>query len=218
MTPSPLLPMELWRRIFRLATSSGVEPDRGFKLWFTEHQQNHLDMMETKIAISLVSRRFRRIASEFLFEFVHVDKPSHALKLEIMMKESSTSELGPRDWFKFLFVTCTDASITPKVANALRLCRGLRGFSWNHPGSRTRKKPSCIAFGQAILPHTALIVANPANMPETGGDTLLRRFRTLLVSVGIRCNTYVAEKGLRRLQPGKSPELPLSMLQVPGIF
>ncbi|TDL16499.1 hypothetical protein BD410DRAFT_844393 [Rickenella mellea] len=139
---TPTLPVELWRRIFRLTTYTGADLDQVIKHEldsdkFTECKQNYLRTIETKVAISHVSRQFRCIASEFLFEFVSIDKPSQALKLETLMEESSTSD-GPRDCIKFLFVRCTDESIMPRVTNVLRLCRDLRGFSWNHPISQTR--------------------------------------------------------------------------------
>ncbi|TDL26532.1 hypothetical protein BD410DRAFT_825688 [Rickenella mellea] len=142
MTPS--LPTELWRTIFRHATSAAVDADLAIKhpkpepLWFDKFEQHNLEEMKTKIALTRVSHRFRRIASEFLFEFVSIgDSDRAVILLETMMKQSSNTALGPKphELVKFLFVRCSRTRLVTKI---LYLCRGLRGFSWNAPDSQTR--------------------------------------------------------------------------------
>ncbi|TDL21703.1 hypothetical protein BD410DRAFT_840377 [Rickenella mellea] len=138
----PPLPTELLETIFRYATSAGVDPHLGITHakheahWFVKFKKDNLEKMEIKIALTRVSRRFRRIALEFLFEFVSIDNPHQAERLVKMMKEEpSSSELRPRERIKFLFVTFPNI---PLVTEILRLCRGLRGFWWNPHDTQTR--------------------------------------------------------------------------------
>ncbi|TDL26542.1 hypothetical protein BD410DRAFT_525215 [Rickenella mellea] len=141
MTPS--LPTELLKAIFRYATYAGVDPSSpavtGAKTdWFAKFEGGNLETMETKIALTRVSRRFRQIALEFLFEFVSIDKPSQAVKLAALMKkQSSNTGLGPGKWIMFLFVRCPESN-TRLITKILHFCRDLRGFSWNPTTSRTR--------------------------------------------------------------------------------
>ncbi|TDL26543.1 hypothetical protein BD410DRAFT_836417 [Rickenella mellea] len=133
MTPS--LPTELLKKIFGYATYAGVDVDLAVThreiepFTFAKFEKDSLDTMATKISLTRVSRRFRRIALEFLFKFVCIYTSKQATKLVNMMKRpSSNAGLGPREWIKFLFVRC---SIERRVTEILQLCRGLRGISWN---------------------------------------------------------------------------------------
>ncbi|TDL21695.1 hypothetical protein BD410DRAFT_789434 [Rickenella mellea] len=138
MSVSLSMPTELLKAIFRYAMYAGLDlspatthtkPDAH---WLVKFEDDNLEMTETKIALTRVSRRFRRIALEFLYEFVIIDKPKQAEKLLELMKEQSShrrrSKLRPREWIRFLCVRRSSARI---VTELLRLCRRLKGFSWN---------------------------------------------------------------------------------------
>ncbi|TDL26544.1 hypothetical protein BD410DRAFT_836418 [Rickenella mellea] len=158
MTPS--LPTELLKTIIRYATHAGVDPYPAAtpanpcanpdSWWFAEFEEVNLETMKTKIALTRVSRRFRRMALEFLFEFVSIQKLSKALKLiETIKKQSSNIELGPREWVKFLFVRQPESNMR-LVTKILHLCRGLRGFSWTPTASQTRFKDREAAQDEVI--------------------------------------------------------------------
>ncbi|TDL21702.1 hypothetical protein BD410DRAFT_789443 [Rickenella mellea] len=140
----PSLPTELWKTIFRYATSADAGPHPGITHakhdahWFVVFENENLEKMETKFALRRVSHRFRRIALEFLYEFVSIDKPHQGEKLVEMMKEqSSNGEDGPCEWIRFLFVRRSSARIVTEI---LSLCRSLKGFSWNPHFTQTRPK------------------------------------------------------------------------------
>ncbi|TDL26515.1 hypothetical protein BD410DRAFT_523168 [Rickenella mellea] len=142
MTPS--LPTELLRTILRYSSTVDVDFDAPVthpvpeSSWFVKFEKDNMDKLETKIAITRVCRRFRRIASDFRFEFVGIATANQALKLgEMLKKQSSNGVPGPREWVKFLFVRCPESN-TRLITKILRLCRNLRGFSWNPTTSRTR--------------------------------------------------------------------------------
>ncbi|TDL26551.1 hypothetical protein BD410DRAFT_895213 [Rickenella mellea] len=139
------------KMIFLCATYAGDDPYHAVthttSNLFDKFEKDNLDKMETKAALTRTSRRFRRIALEFLFEFLSIKKPKQAVELVKMMKKhSSNSSLRPHEWIKFLFATCC----TELVTEILHLCCGLVGFSWAPLASEAKSQRLAAAQDEMI--------------------------------------------------------------------
>jgi len=121
------LPIEIWRQIFATAVrpcvhaqrlhTTGDDDDDPFNL-----QSSHLlhDTLRTKLALCLVSKPFNSLATQFLYENVHVtDKNNNSLDT------GSTNKFW---WTKVLSLHCSFemGSLVPVVTHLLSKCVNLR--------------------------------------------------------------------------------------------
>jgi len=121
------LPIEIWRQIFATAVrpcihtqrlhTTGDDDDDPFNL-----QSSHLlhDTLRTKLALCLVSKLFNSLATEFLYESVHVT--------DINNNSLDTGSTNKFWWTKVLSLRCSFemGSLVPLVTHLLSKCVNLR--------------------------------------------------------------------------------------------
>ncbi|TDL26540.1 hypothetical protein BD410DRAFT_525185 [Rickenella mellea] len=209
MTPS--LPTELLKAIFRYATEAGVDPSLAVtdakSDWFAKFEEDNLGTMATKIALTRVSRRFRRISLEFLFEFVSIDKADQAVPLvALMKKQASTTAPGPREWIKFLCVRCSNTRLVIKI---IRLCRSLRGFSWYPTTPSTRREIEEAAQDE-------LINNIPVNIRYLHWNAVLNQASTFSVFLH-KASASLQILSIRGIMRNPASGLPFSHLSFPSL-
>ncbi|TDL27658.1 hypothetical protein BD410DRAFT_782794 [Rickenella mellea] len=153
------LPVELWRFIIQEATYTHTYLNQWESDWppsYDRTLQSYQTALRTKTALTLVSRHFRDITAEFLYEIVHLRSIHHA---QLFLDLHYTDDVCA--WTKYLLVKqekWESASVlTHAVAQILRQCRNLRGFGCIH---YTDGRP-VYSVGQGSRAEETLIKAIP---------------------------------------------------------
>lgn len=94
---------------------------------------------QTKLALTLVSRQFWQLASEFLFETLHIDSLRSAMNIaDVLERHYSPDNSGLGRWTKDIYVYPTDTGrghlgeMHRAVIRLLAHCQNLRGVSLEH--------------------------------------------------------------------------------------
>ena len=157
------LPVEIWRQIFaeavtpcehaqRFQTTSGDDDDDDddhdpFKL----HSPH--DILRTKMALYLVSKRFNSLATEFLYEYIHVTSKNFLYSATQHSPRGGTNKFW---WTKVLvlrFGYATGGS-APLVADLLSKCVNLRFLYFSEPSIGSVFSPDQVKSIYRSLPRS----------------------------------------------------------------
>ncbi|TDL17932.1 hypothetical protein BD410DRAFT_793803 [Rickenella mellea] len=146
----PHLPPEIWRKVLRFATftATSLNAVDWDPRWSYARSQavTHLawtyeSTLSTKKAITLVSRHFRELSIEYLYEHVHLFSTHNAMLLLVTILSHTTAISSPDSaakWIKHIFVKLRKNEDSDEMDAVLMQifphCQKLAGFGWESNG------------------------------------------------------------------------------------
>ncbi|TDL17921.1 hypothetical protein BD410DRAFT_831194 [Rickenella mellea] len=148
---APHVPPEIWRHIFRCATFTATSLNMmdwhphwpyASPPWEVDQALTYFSTQPTKMALTLVSRHFREMTLEFLFELVQLHYTRNAqLLLDSILPHTTGTDTrsSPAKWIKYIIVdldgvSASDSdqwSMVEVLTKIFPCCSNLAAFGWS---------------------------------------------------------------------------------------